>query len=66
MADRYLDMHDEMRTEYRAGKRDGWDEEALFDMRTDIHDLITKEVLLRELLDTLDERCSAYVNGIEY
>ena len=66
MADRYLDMHGELRTEYRACKRDDWDEEALFDMRTDIHDLITKVVLLRELLDTLDERCSAYVNGIEY
>ena len=66
MADSYRGMYEEMRTEYRAGKRDGWDEEALFDMRTDIHDLVTKELLLRQLLDTLDERCSAYVNGIEF
>lgn len=66
MADRYRDMYDDLRVEYRAGKRDGWDEEALFDMRTDMHDLVTKEILLRNLMETLDERCSAYVNGIEY
>jgi len=66
MAERYRDMYDDLRAEYRAGKRDGWDEEALFDMRTDMHDLVTKEILLRNLTETLDERCSAYVNGIEY
>lgn len=66
MADRYHDMYAELRAEYRAGKRDGWDEEALFDMRTDMHDLVTKEVLLRELLETLDDRCSCYVNGIDF
>lgn len=66
MAERYHDMYDELRVEYRMGKRDGWDEDALFDMRTDMHDLVTKEILLRNLMETLDERCSAYVNGIEY
>lgn len=66
MADRYHDMYAELRAEYRAGKRDGWDEEALFDMRTDMHELVTKEVLLRDLLETLDERCSCYVNGIDF
>lgn len=66
MADRYHDMYAELRAEYRAGKRDGWDEEALFDMRTDMHDLVTKEILLRELRETLDERCSCYVNGIDF
>ena len=66
MAESYRDMYGDLRAEYRAGKRDGWDEEALFDMRTDMHDLVTKEILLRNLTETLDERCSAYVNGIEY
>lgn len=66
MAERYRDLYDDLRAEYRAGKRDGWDEEALFDMRTDMHDLVTKEILLRELRETLDERCSCYVNGIDF
>jgi hypothetical protein len=66
MAERYHDMYDELRVEYRMGKRDGWDEEALFDMRTDMHDLVTKELLLRNLRETLDERCSCYKNGVDY
>lgn len=66
MAESYRDLYKELRAEYREGKREGWDEEALFDMRTDMHDIATKEILLRELRETLDERCSAYVNGIEY
>ena len=66
MADMYHDMYEELRAEYRVGYRDGWNEEALFDMRADMHDLVTKEVLLRELLDTLDERCSCYKNGIDF
>ena len=66
MADNYRAMYSELRAEYRTGKREGWDDEALFDMRTDMHDLVTKEILLRELRETLDERCSCYVNGIEY
>lgn len=66
MADRYRDMYDDLMAEYRAGKRDGWDEEALFDMRMDMHDLVTKEVVLCELRETLDERCSCYKNGIDF
>lgn len=66
MAERYREMYEELRVEYRMGKRDGWAEEALFDMRTDMHDLVTKEILLRELRETLDERCSCYKNGIDY
>jgi hypothetical protein len=66
MAENYHDMYAELRTEYREGKREGWDEEALFDMRTDMHDLVTKEILLLELRETLDERCSCYKNGIDY
>jgi len=66
MADNYHDMYSELRAEYRKGKREGWDEEALFDMRTDMHDLVTKELLLRNLRETLDERCSCYKNGIGF
>jgi len=66
MAENYRDMYSELRTEYRKGKREGWNEEALFDMRTDMHDLVTKELLLRNLRETLDERCSCYKNGINY
>lgn len=66
MADNYRDMYAELRAEYRKGKREGWYEESLFDMRTDMHDLVTKEILLRELRETLDERCSCYKNGIDY
>lgn len=66
MAESYRDIYLELRAEYREGKREGWDEEALFDMRTDMHDLVTKEIILRELWETLDERCSCYVNGIDF
>jgi translation initiation factor 2 alpha subunit (eIF-2alpha) len=66
MAENYHDMYAELRTEYREGKREGWDEEALHDMATDMHDLVTKEILLRELRETLDERCSCYKNGIDF
>ena len=66
MAESYRDLYAELRAEYREGKREGWDEEALFDMRTDMHDLVTKEILLRNLRETLDERCSCYKNGIDY
>lgn len=64
MAEGYRDMYEELRTEYRTGKREGWDEEALFDMRTDMRNLVTKELMLRNLRETLDERCSCYKNGI--
>lgn len=66
MADRYAKMYSEARDEYRWGKLSGYDAEALNDMSTDMHDMVVKEVLLRELLESLDERCSAYVNGIDY
>ena len=66
MAESYRDMYAELRAEHREGKREGWYEESLFDMRTDMHDLVTKELLLRGLRETLDERCSCYKNGIEF
>lgn len=66
MAENYHDLYVGLRAEYRAGKRDGWDEEALFDVSTDMRELVTKEILLRELWETLDERCSCYKNGIDY
>ena len=66
MAESYREMYVELRAEYREGKLDGWDEEALFDMRTDMHDLVAKEIILRNLMETLDERCSCYKNGIDY
>lgn len=66
MAKRYRYMYAELRAEYREGKREVWDEEALFDMRADMHDLKTKEFMLLGLHETLDERCSCYVNGIDY
>ena len=66
MAENYRHMYEELRVEYRAGKRDGWNDEALHDMVIDMHDLVTKEILLRELRETLDERCSCYVNGIDF
>jgi hypothetical protein len=66
MAENCRSMHKLLRAEHRDGKREGWDEEALFDMRPDMHDLVTKEVLLRELRETLDERCSCYKNGVDF
>lgn len=66
MADRYAEMYSDARDEYRWGKMSGWDAEALGDLRTDMHDMVVKEVLLRGLLGSLDERCNAYVNGIDY
>jgi len=66
MADRYAEMYSDARDEYRWGKMSGLDADALSDMRAHMHEMVTKEVTLRELIGTLDERCSAYVNGIEY
>lgn len=66
MAESYRDMYAELRAEYREGKREGWDEEALHDMATDMHDLVAKEMMLRNLRETLDERCSCYKNGLCY
>lgn len=66
MAENYQHLYTELRAQYREGKREGWDKEALFDMKTEMHDAVTKEILLRNLRETLDERCSSYVNGITY
>lgn len=66
MAENYHDMYLELRAEYREGKREGWNEEALHDIATGMHNFVTKEILLRNLRETLDERCSCYVNGIDF
>lgn len=66
MAESYRVIYEDSRAEYRMLKREGADEEAIRDARVLMRDFAMKRNLLEGLLDTLDERCSAYVNGIEY
>lgn len=66
MAEGYRVLYEDSRAEYRMLRREGADEDAISDARVLTRDFALKRDLLRGLLDTLDERCSAYVNGIEY
>ena len=66
MAEEYQTMYLAARLEYRELRKEGNDIEAIRDARVLTRDFAMKRELLEGLLDTLDERCSAYVNGIEY
>ena len=66
MAEEYDEMYSDARAEYGILKRDGVNEAATDDARALMREFAMKRNLLEGLLDTLDERCSAYVNGIEY
>jgi len=66
MAEEYQTMYLAARLEYRELRKEGNDTEAIRDARVLTRDFAMKRELLEWLLDTLDERCSAYVNGIEY
>lgn len=66
MAEEYDEMYLDARAVYRALRREGVNEEATNDVRILMREFAIKRNLLEGLLSTLDERCSAYVNGIEY
>ena len=66
MAESYRTVYEDSRAEYRMLRREGADEDAISDARVLMREFAIKRNLLEGLLDTLDERCSAYVNGIEY
>jgi len=66
MAENYQTLYSDARQEYRELRREGNDIEAIRDTRVLARDFALKRDVLKGLLDTLDERCSAYVNGIEY
>lgn len=66
MAESYRVVYEDSRAEYRMLKREGADEDAISDARILMRDFAMKRNLLEGLLSTLDARCSAYVNGIEY
>ena len=66
MAENYQTLYSIERHEYRDLRSEGNDAEAIRDARLLMRDFALKRDVLKGLLDTLDERCSAYVNGIEY
>lgn len=66
MAKNYDEMYSDARAEYRTLTRAGEHEIAVRDARGIMREFAMKRNLLEGLLRTLDERCSAYVNGIEY
>ena len=66
MAESYQAMYSMARSEYRDLRSEANDPEAIRDTRVLMRDFALKRDVLEGLLDTLDERCSAYVNGIEY
>ena len=66
MAENYQTLYSDARQEYRELRREGNDIEAIRDTRVLARDFALKRDVLKGLLDTLDERCSSYVNGIEY
>ncbi len=66
MAENYRVIYEDSRAEYRTLKLEGSDEDAISDARILMREFAMKRNLLEGFLSTLDERCSAYVNGIEY
>jgi len=66
MAEEYDEMYLDARAEYRTLRHESVNEEATSDARVLMREFAMKRNLLEGLLNTLDERCSAYVNGIEY
>ena len=66
MAEKYQTLYSIERQEYRELRSEGNDAEAIRDARLLMRDFALKRDVLKGLLGTLDERCSAYVNGIEY
>ena len=66
MAEEYDEMYLDARAEYRVLRHNGVNEAATNDVRILMREFAIKRNLLEGLLSTLDERCSAYVNGIEY
>lgn len=57
---------EELTTEYRRGISKGLPFHELFDIKDERHDAFTRLHTIGEIIETLDDRCSAYVNGIEY
>lgn len=66
MAESYRVVYEDTRAEYRMLKREDADDDAISDARVLMREFAMKRNLFEGLLDTLDERCSAYVNGIDY
>lgn len=66
MSDKCKAEYRQCSLEYRNGRRNGIPYDEIVDLVGGKHDALVRYHLLEEIIETLDDRCSAYVNGIDY
>lgn len=65
MTDGYVRLFREVRKDCKRMEQKGRDSEEAHEARVLLHEIAAERNVLNDLLETLDERCSDYVNGID-